>query len=81
MTHLWNWATLVMQQKLELVLFFFTIILIVMRDQLPMSQRHSLTHSRGTVRYHKEALAVVFSLKKLHQFLQGKQFILVTDHY
>ena len=28
----------------------------------------------------KEALAVIFGLKKFHQFLYGKNFILVTDH-
>ena len=29
---------------------------------------------------HKEALAVVFPLKKFHQFLCGRHFILITDH-
>ena len=29
---------------------------------------------------HKEALAVVFALKKFHQFLSGRHFILVADH-
>ena len=29
---------------------------------------------------HKEILAVVFALKKFHQFLLGRHFILVTDH-
>ena len=29
---------------------------------------------------HKEALAVVFGLKRFHQFLYGRGFVLVTDH-
>ena len=28
----------------------------------------------------KESLAVIFGLKKFHQFLYGENFILVTDH-
>ena len=28
----------------------------------------------------KEALVVVFGLKRFHQFLYGRKFILVTDH-
>ncbi|XP_014671627.1 PREDICTED: uncharacterized protein K02A2.6-like [Priapulus caudatus] len=28
----------------------------------------------------KEALAVIFALKKFHQFLYGRNFVLVTDH-
>ncbi len=28
----------------------------------------------------KEALAIIFALNKFHQFLYGRQFILVTDH-
>ena len=40
MTRVWNWASLEMHQKLELVLYFFTAIPMSVRDQLPTSQRH-----------------------------------------
>jgi len=35
---------------------------------------------RGYSQVQKEALAIVFALKKFHQFLYGRKFILVTDH-
>ncbi len=43
----------------------------------------SKTLTKAQKRYsqvQKEALAIVFALKKFHQFLYGRRFILVTDH-
>ena len=40
----------------------------------------TLTDTQGrNSQIHKEALAVVFALKKFHQFLYGRHFILVMD--
>ena len=81
MTHLWNWSSLVMCQKLELVLFFFTTILMAVRNQLPNVSK-TLTDTQCRYMYsqiHKEALAVVFARKKFQQFLYGRHFILVMD--
>eukprot|EP00731_Ephydatia_muelleri_P000962 Em0001g962a len=35
---------------------------------------------RGYSQIQKEALAIIFALNKFHQFLNGRTFILVTDH-
>ena len=38
------------------------------------------TAKRNYGHLHKEALAVVFALKKFHQFLYGRHFKIYTDH-
>ncbi|KAL5510825.1 hypothetical protein EMCRGX_G006431 [Ephydatia muelleri] len=38
------------------------------------------TTQQGYSQIQKEALAIVFSLRKFHQFLYGRPFILITDH-
>ena len=43
------------------------------------SKTLSLTQKKYS-QIHREALAVIFGLKKFHHFLYGRKFILVTDH-
>ena len=38
------------------------------------------TTQRGYSQIQKEALAIVFVLRKFHKFLYGRPFILITDH-
>ena len=41
----------------------------------------TLTQSeKGYAQLEKEALSLVFAIKKFHQFLYGRRFTLVTDH-
>ena len=75
MTRLWNWTSLVMHQKVELVLSFLTFIPMVARDQLAMS-KDTYWHAATYNKIHEEAL-VAFALKKFYQFLYGRHFVLV----
>ena len=45
-----------------------------------MSLRHFQILKRPDRQIRNEALAIVFTLHKFHQFLYGHQFLLVTDH-
>ena len=65
---------------LELEQPYFIGIQTEAKDPSLMSQKHCLNRSVITAKYKKEALPIIFALKKFYQFLFGKKFILVTDH-
>lgn len=50
----------------------------VRRDQLCTHQ--GIFESRKRVLLHKEALAIVFGIKKFHHFAYGRDFTVFTDH-
>jgi len=68
-----------MLRMLELELYCFTVMRTEASAQMLILQRPSPIPSDATVIQH-EALSVVFALKKIHQFLYCRNFILVTDH-
>ena len=75
----YRWVSRATHLTLVLGWSYFIATQMVVSAQFPMSK--TLTPSqRRYSQIQKESLAVVFGLKKFHQFLYGKKFILVTDH-
>ena len=60
----------------------------VISHQFPDGSERPLTYASQTLtsternysQLEKEALALVYAVQKLHQYLYGRQFVLVTDH-
>ena len=80
MTHLFRWVYLVTPQNAELERYYFIAL------QTEASVRFSIflkilsATQRRYSQIQKEALSLVYALKKFHQFLYGRKFIVVTDH-
>ena len=77
MTHLFRWVYLVTPQNAELERYYF--IALQTEASVSFSKVLSATQRRYS-QIQKEALSLAYALKKFHQFLYGRKFIVVTDH-
>ena len=73
--NLWDW--LVMHPMLELEQSCFIAIRTEATAQLPTVTPTAAERNYGQT--HKEAVAIIFGLRKFYEFLYGLHFILVTD--
>ena len=90
MTHLFRWVYLVTPRNAVLfhrfadgserpIVLFHRFADGSERPILNISKILSATQRRYS-QIQKEALSLVYALKKFHQFLYGRKFIVVTDH-
>uniref|UniRef100_A0A5S6QRA0 RNA-directed DNA polymerase n=1 Tax=Trichuris muris TaxID=70415 RepID=A0A5S6QRA0_TRIMR len=76
----WKWAA---EEQASFQLLKNALCAEAVLAHIDPSQQAGISCNASERRYSqidKEALAVIFTLRKFHQFLNGRHFILVTDH-
>ena len=80
MTHLFRWVYLVTPQNAELERYYFIALQTEASVRFSIFPKILSATQRRYSQIQKEALSLVYALKKFHQFLYGRKFIVVTDH-
>ena len=75
-----SWFSLAMHRPMGWEQYCLTLGRMVVRDRYTSHHDHLVAAERNYSQLDKEGLAIIFPVKKFHQFIYGRSFVIESDH-